>query len=88
MSLGQRRRTCLGAALIGDPALLVLDEPTNGLDAGGVEMLIGVLAARLADGAALLIASHDAEFLDQLGAWRLALDAGRALPRSGGAASD
>ena len=33
MSLGQRRRACLGAALLGPPELLVLDEPDNGLDA-------------------------------------------------------
>jgi ABC-2 type transport system ATP-binding protein len=82
MSLGQRRRTCLGAALIGDPAVLILDEPTNGLDVGGVETLIDLLRSRLAAGTTLLVASHDVDFLDAVGALRLRLEAGRPLPSS------
>ena len=62
--------------------------PSEGYDAGGVSMLIGVLAGRLAGGAALLISSHDAEFLDQLGARRLVLAGGRELPPSSDDASD
>ena len=73
MSLGQRRRTCLAAALVGAPALLVLDEPSNGLDAGGVDTLVELLAARRAAGAAVVLASHDAELLDRLGARRVEL---------------
>jgi len=73
MSLGQRRRTCLAAALVGAPRLLVLDEPTNGLDADGTETLLALLQARLASGAAVLVASHDAAFLDRLPARRLEL---------------
>jgi ABC-2 type transport system ATP-binding protein len=80
MSLGQRRRTCLGAALIGDPAVLILDEPTNGLDGGGVETLIDLLRSRLAAGTTLLVASHDVDFLDAVGAVRLRLEAGKPLP--------
>jgi ABC-2 type transport system ATP-binding protein len=82
MSLGQRRRACLGAALIGDPAVLILDEPTNGLDVGGVETLIDLLRSRLAAGTTLLVASHDVDFLDAVGALRLRLEAGRPLPDS------
>ncbi|MCB9559574.1 MAG: ABC transporter ATP-binding protein [Kofleriaceae bacterium] len=77
MSLGERRRTCLGAALVGTPRLLVLDEPTNGLDAAGVEVLVRLLVARAAAGAALVVASHDAGFLDRLDARRIALAEGR-----------
>jgi ABC-2 type transport system ATP-binding protein len=80
MSLGQRRRACLGAALIGEPAVVVLDEPTNGLDVDGVETLIDLLRSRSAAGTTLLVASHDADFLDRLGARRLRLSAGRPLP--------
>jgi ABC-2 type transport system ATP-binding protein len=73
MSLGQRRRTCLGAALVGAPRLLVLDEPSNGLDPGGVDVLVRLVGSRIAAGAGAIIASHDAELLDRLGARRLPL---------------
>jgi ABC-type multidrug transport system ATPase subunit len=68
MSLGQRRRACLGAALLGPPALLVLDEPDNGLDARRLDALVALLRAHAAAGRACLLASHDAALLDQLGA--------------------
>jgi ABC-2 type transport system ATP-binding protein len=82
MSLGQRRRICLGAALVGDPVLLVLDEPTNGLDADGALVLLDLLIERARAGTAILMTSHDADFLDRLGARRLPLEAGRPLPSS------
>ncbi|HWO17813.1 MAG TPA: ABC transporter ATP-binding protein [Kofleriaceae bacterium] len=68
MSLGQRRRACLGAAFIGPPKLLVLDEPDNGLDAKRLDALVALVRAHAADGGACLLASHDAALLDQLGA--------------------
>lgn len=79
MSLGQRRRACLGAALVGAPRLLVLDEPDNGLDAGGIDALVELLAARAAAGAAALVASHDAHFLDRIKARRLSVARGQAV---------
>lgn len=68
MSLGQRRRACLGAALLGPPRLLVLDEPDNGLDAARLDALIAVVRDHAAGGGATILASHDAALLDQLGA--------------------
>jgi len=68
MSLGQRRRACLGAAFVGPPKLLVLDEPDNGLDAKRLDAIVGLLKAHAADGGATILASHDAALLDQLGA--------------------
>jgi ABC-type multidrug transport system ATPase subunit len=68
MSLGQRRRACLGAALLGPPDLLVLDEPDNGLDARHLTALVALLEAHAAAGRACVLASHDAALLDQLGA--------------------
>jgi ABC-type multidrug transport system ATPase subunit len=68
MSLGQRRRACLGAALLGPPDLLVLDEPDNGLDARRLDALVALIKVHAAGGRACLVASHDAALLDQLGA--------------------
>jgi ABC-type multidrug transport system ATPase subunit len=68
MSLGQRRRACLGAAFMGPPELLVLDEPDNGLDVKRLDALVALIQAHAAAGHACLLASHDAALLDQLGA--------------------
>jgi ABC-type multidrug transport system ATPase subunit len=68
MSLGQRRRACLGAAFIGPPQLLVLDEPDNGLDVRRLDAIVGLITAHAAGGGATILASHDAALLDQLGA--------------------
>lgn len=65
MSLGQRRRACLAAALLGPPPLLILDEPDNGLDASRLEAMISLVTAHRAHGAVLL-ASHDPALLDRL----------------------
>jgi ABC-2 type transport system ATP-binding protein len=62
LSLGQRRRVCLLAALTGEPRLLVLDEPTNGLDAAGLDMLAALLKERTAAGFAALVATHEDGF--------------------------
>lgn len=68
MSLGQRRRACLGAALIGPPSLLVLDEPDNGLDAKRLDAIVRLLVEHAAADGATVLASHDAALLEQLGA--------------------
>jgi ABC-2 type transport system ATP-binding protein len=77
LSLGQRRRAGLLAALIGDPWLLVLDEPTNGLDPGAVELLADLLKEHVQRGGAVLLATHDLDFCAAVSARRLRLHAGR-----------
>ena len=57
-SLGMRRRLGLAAALLGDPALLVLDEPANGLDPAGVRWLRTFLRGFAERGGTVLVASH------------------------------
>jgi ABC-2 type transport system ATP-binding protein len=57
-SLGMRQRLGLAAALLGEPALLVLDEPANGLDAAGVHWLRGFLRQFAAGGGTVLVSSH------------------------------
>jgi ATPase subunit of ABC transporter with duplicated ATPase domains len=68
MSLGQRRRACLGAAFLGAPTLLVFDEPDNGLDARRAATLVELLRAQAAAGRAALVATHDRALLDAAGA--------------------
>ncbi len=57
-SLGMRQRLGLAAALLGDPPVLILDEPANGLDPQGVRTLRDLLRARAADGGTVLVSSH------------------------------
>jgi ABC-2 type transport system ATP-binding protein len=57
-SLGMRQRLMLAGALLGDPPLLVLDEPTNGLDPAGIHWLRDFLRQRVQDGGTVLVSSH------------------------------
>jgi ABC-2 type transport system ATP-binding protein len=57
-SLGMRQRLGLAAALLGDPQVLVLDEPGNGLDPQGIRWLRDLLRSFAAQGNAVLVSSH------------------------------
>jgi ABC-2 type transport system ATP-binding protein len=57
-SLGMRQRLGLAAAMLGDPPVLILDEPFNGLDPEGIVWMRGFLRSLAAEGRAVLVSSH------------------------------
>lgn len=65
-SLGMKQRLGLAAAVLGEPDLVLLDEPTNALDVEGIEILRGLIGQERRRGAAVVVACHDTAFLDSV----------------------
>jgi ABC-2 type transport system ATP-binding protein len=57
-SMGMRQRLAIAAALLGDPDVLILDEPANGLDPPGIRWMRDLLRSEAARGRAVLVSSH------------------------------
>ncbi len=66
LSEGQRLALVLAIVLTAEPPVVALDEPTRGLDYPGKTALAGILAGLAAEGRAVLVATHDVEFVAQV----------------------
>ncbi len=82
-SLGMKQRLGMAAALLGDPAVLLLDEPINGLDPEGIRWTRDLLKSLAAEGRTVLVSSHlmsemalTADHLIVIGRGRLLADTG------------
>src|SRR5689334_19773476 len=78
-SLGMRQRLGLAAALLGDPSVLILDEPANGLDPHGIRWLRETLRDLAADGKAVLVSSHQLDEVSRMADDVVVIDRGHVL---------
>ncbi|MEO5919836.1 MAG: ABC transporter ATP-binding protein [Pseudolysinimonas sp.] len=79
LSLGNRQRVGVAAALQHDPSVIVLDEPTNALDPAGVIRLRESLLRRAGDGAAVLVSSHHLDEVARIADRIVVMNAGRLI---------
>lgn len=78
-SFGMKQRLGIAAALLGEPELLILDEPANGLDPEGMHDMRELLRAIRDEGKTVLVSSHLLAELEQICDWLVVISAGRRL---------
>lgn len=76
-SLGMKQRLAIAAALVGDPEVLILDEPTNGLDPQGIAEIRGLILKIAARGITIILASHLLDEVQKICSHVAVLDKGR-----------
>jgi ABC-2 type transport system ATP-binding protein len=91
-SLGMKQRLGIAAALLGDPELLILDEPTNGLDPVGMQEVRTIIRDIAGRGCTVIVSSHLLSELEQVCDWLIVVDHGGLVhlgaPEQLGARSD
>jgi ABC-2 type transport system ATP-binding protein len=78
-SLGMKQRLGIAAALLGDPKLLILDEPSNGLDPQGMREMRDLIGRLAGSDRTVLVSSHVLSELEQVCDWLVLIDTGRTL---------
>ena len=82
-SLGMRQRLGIAAAMLGDPAVLIMDEPSNGMDPEGIIWMRGFLRTLAAEGRAILVSSHLMSELQDVADHVVVIGRGRVLADAG-----
>jgi len=80
-SLGMRQRLGIAAALLGDPRVLILDEPANGLDPAGIRWMRGLLKGYADQGGTVLLSSHLLHEVEQIADEMILIGNGRIVAR-------
>jgi energy-coupling factor transport system ATP-binding protein len=83
LSGGERERAALAAVLVGGPRVLLLDEPTRGMDAARKRALVATLLRLRDDGVAILLATHDVELVAEVATRVTLLGDGRVVADGG-----
>ena len=83
LSGGERERAALAAVLVGGPRVLLLDEPTRGMDAARKRALVATLHRLRDDGVAILLATHDVELVAEVASRVVLLGDGRIVADGG-----
>jgi ABC-type multidrug transport system ATPase subunit len=81
-SRGQKQRIALARAVVHEPELLLLDEPSTGLDAAGVERVKNVVEQESARGSTVVVVTHDGPFARQLNRKSFQMDKGHLVLQS------
>jgi ABC-2 type transport system ATP-binding protein len=82
-SLGMKQRLGIAAAMLAGPELLILDEPTNGLDPGGIVEMRGLIRSFAEDGITVLVSSHLISEIEQICDYVVMIRAGRLVHQGG-----
>ena len=80
-SLGMRQRLGIAHALLGDPSVLILDEPANGLDPAGIRWMRGLLKGYADRGGTVLLSSHLLNEVEQIADEMLLIGRGKIVAR-------
>jgi cell division transport system ATP-binding protein len=79
LSGGEQQRVAVARAVIGDPQIILADEPTGSLDADAAKVIMDYLKGFHTRGATVIVATHDKELIRQTGGSVIALDRGRLI---------